>query len=413
MVIAFTGLAMNYLVSHAYGAEGVGRYAVYNSIVILLSILGTVGLNVYLIRVLGLFKKRYPQVSINSIYDKAIVIVTTTTSMCLLVGFLFRDQIDNLFSKSDGSETIIIIAFVAVIPQALYELVQAYYKHVIKNEVILRCQLVQSGVKIISVLFASFLLLEFIHFLILFVLSLSLVSIYAIISSKIDMRKAEKGKRYDFGIYKIKTLISESSPFLITSSATLLITHFGFLIMGNYLGLSQIGYFSVATKLALLISFAMKSINSTSASLFSKYHLNEDLYKLKVTLKRTSNLSFLFAFPLGLTYLVAGKFLLGLFGSEYIEAFTSLMVLSLAQIFSSLCGSVGFFLNMTGNEKSFRNIIIVSAIANICFNLILIPRFGILGSASAAAFSIVFNNVAALMVVKKKFGYWSIGFLRS
>ena len=62
------------------------------------------------------------------------------------------------------------------------------------------------------------------------------------------------------------------------------------------------------------------------------------------------------------------------------------------------------FLNMTGNQIVYRNIMFMAAVLNIVLNLLLIPRLGFNGAAIAATVSLCFWNIAILIYIKMKFG---------
>ena len=78
------------------------------------------------------------------------------------------------------------------------------------------------------------------------------------------------------------------------------------------------------------------------------------------------------------------------------------------RFYSSICGSVGSILQMTGNQHLFQNILLVAAIVNVVLNYFLIPIYGIRGAAIASFICVVFWNTIMVLVVKKKFGFYSV-----
>ena len=72
---------------------------------------------------------------------------------------------------------------------------------------------------------------------------------------------------------------------------------------------------------------------------------------------------------------------MGLFGDEFLYGKWVLIFLCITQFITFCSGSVGPILQMTGNEKVFRNINIIATIINIFSNIILIPKYGINGAA--------------------------------
>ena len=82
----------------------------------------------------------------------------------------------------------------------------------------------------------------------------------------------------------------------------------------------------------------------------------------------------------------------------------------LGQFVNIMCGSVGYFLTMTGEQKAFNYIIFMGGGVNILLNLLLIPKYGIDGAAAASFVSTCLWNIAALKYIKNKYnlyiGYW-------
>ena len=64
---------------------------------------------------------------------------------------------------------------------------------------------------------------------------------------------------------------------------------------------------------------------------------------------------------------------------------------------------------MTGYQRIFNKIVIVSAAINISLNYVLIPIWGIEGAAIASLISMVFWNITSVIYIKKRFGFY-IGF---
>ena len=62
------------------------------------------------------------------------------------------------------------------------------------------------------------------------------------------------------------------------------------------------------------------------------------------------------------------------------------------------------FMNMTGNQNIFRNIVSMAALMNIALNILLTPAFGLYGAATAAMVSIMTWNITTLCYIKLKFG---------
>jgi len=78
------------------------------------------------------------------------------------------------------------------------------------------------------------------------------------------------------------------------------------------------------------------------------------------------------------------------------------MIVSIGYLSESLCGPVGFILNMTDNQHIFMKILLISLFINILFNALLIPIYGINGAAIALMLSMLFWTLSSLIVLKRK-----------
>jgi O-antigen/teichoic acid export membrane protein len=96
------------------------------------------------------------------------------------------------------------------------------------------------------------------------------------------------------------------------------------------------------------------------------------------------------------------KWILGIFGNEFIVGSLFLIVLCIGQLINSMSGSVGVILQMTGYQKVFQNIVLMALVLNVILNVILIPLYGGLGAAIATVVSISSWNITGAFYLKLK-----------
>lgn len=121
--------------------------------------------------------------------------------------------------------------------------------------------------------------------------------------------------------------------------------------------------------------------------------------------KKSTKLIFWTTIPILLGNVILGKQLLYIiYGQEFTIAYPALVFLVIGQFVNSISGATGLFMNMTGKQKIFRNIVSIAAVSNIAINFLLIPQYGIYGAAFAAAICIMGWNIATLCYMKHKFG---------
>ena len=106
-----------------------------------------------------------------------------------------------------------------------------------------------------------------------------------------------------------------------------------------------------------------------------------------------------------LVFVLLPGVIMGAFGAEFRTAVVILVVLSVGEFINVLAGPVGILLQMTGNEKTYRNCTFASAVAQLVLCLVLIPELGALGAAIATASAIVVTNGLSLIFAKRALGF--------
>jgi O-antigen/teichoic acid export membrane protein len=97
-----------------------------------------------------------------------------------------------------------------------------------------------------------------------------------------------------------------------------------------------------------------------------------------------------------------------LFGESFLDGKTALYFLVFAQFINSISGSIGYLMNMVGEQKVLRNIILIALMFNIVFNYFLIPIYGINGAAFATMISMIFWNLSSVLYIYRKYKILSI-----
>jgi len=203
----------------------------------------------------------------------------------------------------------------------------------------------------------------------------------------------------------VKDILALSLPMLMTATMTFVIAQTGLLMLGMFRTEAEVGYYSVAVKLATLTTFVLSAVNSMAAPKFSELFHSGNMPELFYVAQKSAKLIFWTTIPILAVLLLFGKPVISLlFGSEFTVAYTAMAILIIGQFINSVSGSTGYFMNMTGSQSAFRNIILCAAVITVGLSLALIPPFGIIGAALAGMVSIVFWNVGTLLYIKSKYG---------
>ncbi len=404
--IVSTALAMlfNILIARLFGANVLGSVAMIVSFLSLATIFTVLGTNTSILRLIPEHISRYSSSSAFQVYRKVLWLVIGISVVAGTLIFIFSDFIArNFFSKPHLTQLFALSAL--FLPFAA---ISDLNLHAIR------------GIKLIRSFAFMQLLPALAKFSILAVLCLftlrSSIPFYALFSSYIFtaiigifiiLKKFHISNANDDIIHpaSLKYILTLSLPMFMTSVMSFFIGQVGLLILGMFRSETEVGYYDIAVKLASLTTFILGAVNAMAAPKFSELYSKGKIYELLDLARKTSKMIFGLTFPLLLILSLGGDSILQiLFGSDFSVAYIALLLLVMGQFVNSISGSVGYFMNMTGNQTVFRNIIFVGALLNIFFSLILIPKFGINGAAAATTISLIFWNIATLIFIKVKYG---------
>jgi O-antigen/teichoic acid export membrane protein len=205
-----------------------------------------------------------------------------------------------------------------------------------------------------------------------------------------------------------KEIFGVAFPMMVSNSMGIVMQNSGILILGIFQSDSQVGIFKVVTSFSLLASLFLVTIANISAPMYAEAYASNDINKMKVVSDKSTRLIFWGSFPVLLIILFFPSHLLSLVGNEYKDGAIALIILTVGQFFNAISGSVGFILNMTNKHVLRRNTSIISALFNIVLGFLLIPFYGIIGAAIAAAASNILWNLLGIFYINKLYGFRTI-----
>lgn len=204
-----------------------------------------------------------------------------------------------------------------------------------------------------------------------------------------------------------KRIIRISFPMLLATSIFLIMGWTDILMLGYFEDDDTVGVFNASMKLATLSGISLIAVNSVVTHRFASLYVAKNLHKLKSLVQRSTKFIFYLSTPFFIIFLLLPKTLLNFWRPEFVIGSKVLIVLVIGKFFNALCGSVGFLMQMTNQQKLHQNIIILAAILNVFLNYFLIPIYSIVGAAIASTISLLFWNFLMVFSVKRNLGFWT------
>ncbi len=407
IIITVLSVATSILGARYYGAEMVGLVAMVATILSISRMFGLMGMSTSILRIIPEYKEKYSAEYAISVYRKIFLTVLCLSMIAAVIFLVGVDFVANtVFSNALLAGLMPILAIVSIF-NSVREINLAFIRACKK---IKELSIFDIVAKVIHLLLLLGLTYFFYHRLNLVCIVLSIPVCMAIITSIYVLKVLVQPNRTEERLGEPPpptswALVKLSLPMLMTASLTIAIANTDIVMLGMYKTTSEVGVYSIATSLAFLVGFVLSSVNMISAPKFAELYYARKHDELKFVIQSTSKLMFWTALPILVVMVIAGKFLLGIYGEQFVSGYGALVILTIGWFFSATAGSVESLLNMTGHQKVFMIIIGISLGMNMLLNYLLIPQYGINGAAIASTCGMVFWNAASVLYIKNKFGF--------
>lgn len=200
-------------------------------------------------------------------------------------------------------------------------------------------------------------------------------------------------------------------PLALLAGTQVVMQNANILLLGLWETPEQVGYFKVAVSASNLVVIGLTAMDMIIAPTFVKLYSLQQFRKLQRQASIGAILTMTAALPAaGLLWLYGEEILAFLYSPAFANSYAPMAILIAGQIVNAFFGSCGHLLNMSGYERISLRILVATMILNIALNALLIPTYGIVGSAIATASSIAVLNLAISIAVRAKLGIWTTPF---
>lgn len=140
------------------------------------------------------------------------------------------------------------------------------------------------------------------------------------------------------------------AAFLVTNSADV------FLLKSYHVGTDMVGIYKTCTNISMLAATLLVALNTTVQPKITQLYTQKNLEEVQRIACKSSKLIFLLSLPVFIILLFFSKYVMWLYGAEFMKGALCLSILTVGQVLNTSCGPVAQLLNATGYHKQFRNI---------------------------------------------------------
>lgn len=157
------------------------------------------------------------------------------------------------------------------------------------------------------------------------------------------------------------------------------------LISGMFLSSAELGIFGVCLKISMIAAFAVQAVHQIVVRDAAEAVRSGDREALKVVLGRTNGLGLAVALAGLIGAVLFGRQVLAVFGAAFVEGYSILIILMVAQVLRAMAGPATQMLPLVRSERACLPVFGGSIVMLIIGNVALAPHFGMQGAAMTFA----------------------------
>ncbi|HET6725379.1 MAG TPA: flippase [Gammaproteobacteria bacterium] len=230
-------------------------------------------------------------------------------------------------------------------------------------------------------------------------IAMTTVALVPFIANSLQLRRIETpDERSNYSLS-----LGSALPFVWFGTLYLLNSRIDLIILGALKGAHAAGIYAVATRATDFIAFFLLAANIVIESRIARLHHGGEIKALQRLLTAAMRRVAVLTLPLALLLILgATPMLRYLYGTPYAEGAIAMRILAAAQLVNVLAGPTATILNMTGGERYSVRGTALAVLFNCALNLLLIPLYGLAGSAIATGISLVGWNILLWYWVRTK-----------
>lgn len=190
-----------------------------------------------------------------------------------------------------------------------------------------------------------------------------------------------------------KELLLFSLPLLTANALGYLMEQTDTLVLGYYMTSEKIGFYNAAYLLATVIPVFLAAAGTMLLPVASGLVAGEHRAELRELYRSVTKWLFILTLPLFLIFsLFPSQTMQLVFGGEYLTATRALQLLCLGGFVNTFLGPNSTMLIAFGRSRFLMSSSLAATAVNIALNLLLVPRWGINGAATASLTALILLN---------------------
>lgn len=189
---------------------------------------------------------------------------------------------------------------------------------------------------------------------------------------------------------------------VLGNSIGLINTQIDSLLIGHFMSETDVGYYATAVIIMQGIILLPSAVQAVTTPVMATYYEKKEYSKIKGLVKNTMLKIFAIEFIFLIFLIIFGKYIvIILFSEEFSPAYIPMLVLSIGYLIQAPWISVGSIFTCVGKVNLSFKLNGFCAVLNTILNILLIPKFGLIGAAGATSTSLIFTVLINIYFMKR------------
>jgi len=405
ILLAISTIIFNGIIARILDSTDLGKFYIYWTIVLILSILFQLGINRTIVRVIADALGRNNYLRIKSLLSNSAVFILCEVLIVIGVAMVLTSDYVADLTLADNDD-LRIMAFVCI--WSLASCVQGIVAETYRGF---------SNIKLATLydrLFASILVTSIVLLVYLSGPTLTLMSLIILITI-INVLIAIIGACVIYSIYlslsndgtqiTYRELVSISAPLMIGGVVGALFGQVPLWIIGLIHSASDVAIYGTVSRVVNLVTLPLIVINSVVPPIISRLMGLNHKHLLETYLRRIATISGLLSIVVFIIILNIGdKILEVIFGVFYGTGYPSLVILSIGIVVNVVSGSCGQVLMMTHGQQQYMLVNLIALVTMISGLFFITPHYGVLGASVIVTFATIIQYSLFTYLVQKNIG---------
>lgn len=198
--------------------------------------------------------------------------------------------------------------------------------------------------------------------------------------------------------------LKTSAAIFLVEAFYMALTYTDVILLKQFRPPEEVAIYWAAVKTLALVAFIYFSVAAAAAHRFSEYHVAGDSEKLAAFLQASIRWTFFPSLAATILILALGKPFLMLFGPDFVQGYPAMFVVSAGLLARAAVGPVERLLSMSGHQGVCAMIYGAAFAIAVILCLVLIPRFGMMGAATATAVALTLESILLFWITRRRLG---------